>query len=378
VLLVIRAYANVTGNNKGRSIIQNNKLAPQEQNAPSYFAVIPANVRYDPGLPPNAKLLYGEITALCNKKGFCWAGTAYFADLYGVCKRSVIQWINKLQNLGYINVSFDYAPGKKMVQRRRITLPDAILYTPPPPGGPPPSDPPPPVPDEAARPPEVVKKSSPGGEKIFTGVVKKKSPPGEKIFTDNITSSNTRNSSSSPEDQADQKPDREEEEPAPKSEKELKQAFSKIHPLFVFDSGFYPRAAAFLAAQGFSDDYLSWLYEFCLKQKPRTIAGLYYTLFFSEQAAELYRRAVKERAHPPPISCPVCGSVHGPDLACPGCGLEPHAPREVVSQHTLFWNLPDDLKSSFIHRQEEIMSSNAAFQQRLETLARLRREYGLA
>ena len=58
----------------------------------SYYAIIPANVRYDQRLKPNTKLLYGEITALCNERGFCWAGNEYFADLYGVNKETISRW----------------------------------------------------------------------------------------------------------------------------------------------------------------------------------------------------------------------------------------------------------------------------------------------
>ena len=68
-----------------------------------YYAIIPAEVRYDASLPANAKLLYGEITALCNEKGFCWASNRYFADLYGVSEKSISRWIAELDFKGYIH-----------------------------------------------------------------------------------------------------------------------------------------------------------------------------------------------------------------------------------------------------------------------------------
>lgn len=70
----------------------------------SYYAIIPANIRYDDELPPNAKLLYGEITALCNEKGYCWASNSYFADLYKVKKETVSRLIKSLVNKGYISL----------------------------------------------------------------------------------------------------------------------------------------------------------------------------------------------------------------------------------------------------------------------------------
>lgn len=70
---------------------------------PAYWAVIPADVRYDDKLPPNAKLLYGEISALCNREGFCWAGNEYFAKLFGWSAKSVTRLVSALRDGGYID-----------------------------------------------------------------------------------------------------------------------------------------------------------------------------------------------------------------------------------------------------------------------------------
>lgn len=85
--------------------------------APGYYAVIPAKVRYDQELKANEKLLYGEITALSNKNGYCNASNGYFAELYGVHKKTISEWINNLKEKGYIDLTIIYKD-KEIVERR--------------------------------------------------------------------------------------------------------------------------------------------------------------------------------------------------------------------------------------------------------------------
>lgn len=68
---------------------------------PQYFAIIPAPIRYSK-ITANAKLLYGEITALCNKEGYCWASDTYFAKLYDVDERTIRRWIKELKEAKFI------------------------------------------------------------------------------------------------------------------------------------------------------------------------------------------------------------------------------------------------------------------------------------
>ena len=88
----------------------------------SYYAIIPANVRYDKDITANAKLLYGEITALCNEKGYCWAENEYFAELYDVSKTSISKWINSLVKKGYIFSEIIYKKNTKEIDHRCLRI----------------------------------------------------------------------------------------------------------------------------------------------------------------------------------------------------------------------------------------------------------------
>lgn len=93
-----------------------------EQTNRNYYAIIPANVRYDKTLTANAKLLYGEITALANDKGYCWASNGYFAELYEVSKETISRWISILEKNGYVNTQIIYRDNSKEILERRIYI----------------------------------------------------------------------------------------------------------------------------------------------------------------------------------------------------------------------------------------------------------------
>ena len=88
----------------------------------SYYAVIPANVRYDKDLTANAKLLYGEITALTNEKGYCYASNSYFANLYGVSAVTISKWVNQLAHQGYVKSEIIYKEGTKEIASRHLKI----------------------------------------------------------------------------------------------------------------------------------------------------------------------------------------------------------------------------------------------------------------
>lgn len=72
--------------------------------SPNYFAVLPAEIRYDKNLSPLEKLLFAEVTALSNKEGYCWASNAYFAELYDRTPKYISDVLNKLAKAGYLEI----------------------------------------------------------------------------------------------------------------------------------------------------------------------------------------------------------------------------------------------------------------------------------
>ena len=93
---------------------------------PSYYSIITADVRYDERLKPNEKLLYSEITALSNKYGYCTATNSYFSKLYRADKSTVSRWVSHLEKCGYVQVE-QTRDGKRIVQRKIYPVATPLL-----------------------------------------------------------------------------------------------------------------------------------------------------------------------------------------------------------------------------------------------------------
>lgn len=92
------------------------------EDKPNYYSITPANVRYDKSLPMGARFMYGEITALTKKDGYCWAGDSYFAELYEVTNTTIQNWLRTLERKGYISRKRIYKDGTKQIKNRYIRL----------------------------------------------------------------------------------------------------------------------------------------------------------------------------------------------------------------------------------------------------------------
>jgi len=351
---------------------------------PSFFAIIPATVRYDKSLNPYARLLYGELTALAKKEGYAWATNKYFANLYQVDRSSISHWIKQLQDKGYIRVELIYGQSRRFIEERRIFLTGLALEKPAEKGTTSPEAEGQMGNAEGEACPETAAAfdgmnnytencivSEGGGDIRNQGVVTYVTRGGYKAPRRSLQAINT-SSSSDPPGSGKPPPGKEEagncafksfaeESPGPLPEApqgeagpsfdalSLKRLLRELNPSFVFSEPFYQKAADFLALNRLDCGYASWLYEFCVKRKPSSIENYFYKVFFDARCAGLYL----EKARPPPakeMQCPVCSARHDPGLlACPACGLDTSHRRnqkEILSKKR-FLEMPPAVKEAY-------------------------------
>lgn len=70
----------------------------------AYFAMIPSIVMYDERLTYLERLLYGTITLLTKKDGYCYANNDYLANLYKCSESTITRHIGQLKKYGYLTV----------------------------------------------------------------------------------------------------------------------------------------------------------------------------------------------------------------------------------------------------------------------------------
>lgn len=80
------------------------RMDQEQVQKPGYWAVLPAAVRYDPQLPDKAKILYAEISALTDQRGYCFASNAYLQELFNISDRTLQRILKALQAGGYIRI----------------------------------------------------------------------------------------------------------------------------------------------------------------------------------------------------------------------------------------------------------------------------------
>lgn len=97
---------------------------------PNFISTMPASIRYNEELSDREKLLFTEVTALCDITGTCWASNEYFSDLYGVSTSSIKRSISNLVKRGYLNREIIYKNNSKEVEKRILTLGANILLPP--------------------------------------------------------------------------------------------------------------------------------------------------------------------------------------------------------------------------------------------------------
>ena len=76
----------------------------EQARQPAYWAVLPAEILYDPALPDKTKLLYAVISTLTYETGYCWASNAYLCRKLDMSDRTLQRNLKLLISRGFIEI----------------------------------------------------------------------------------------------------------------------------------------------------------------------------------------------------------------------------------------------------------------------------------
>jgi len=85
-----------------------------EKRVQGYYCVIPWKLLTDDRVSSTAKLLYGEISALANREGYCWASNMHFTKIFNIKSPTRISTlIRELREYGYVYTEINKEDGNK-------------------------------------------------------------------------------------------------------------------------------------------------------------------------------------------------------------------------------------------------------------------------
>ncbi len=86
----------------------------------SYWVVIPTKLFFDGKDNKNSRGLYGLISSLSKKEGYCYASNQLLADIIKVSNPTIQRWLKKLQDMNYIKC--EYNETLKNSDKRKIYI----------------------------------------------------------------------------------------------------------------------------------------------------------------------------------------------------------------------------------------------------------------
>lgn len=100
-------------------------------NNSKYYLVFPNEVFFSKELSISEKFLYGLISNLANKDGYCFAQNKYLGEILNASNRTISRWLSKLSSLNYIKIEIVRTETGEIKQRKiYINNDPSVTYQP--------------------------------------------------------------------------------------------------------------------------------------------------------------------------------------------------------------------------------------------------------